>query len=170
MINSMRIIKIEAKIQVYDSPQELSLDDQALLDLAYLQTSKAYAPYSHFYVGAALKMHNGDTFTGNNQENAAYPMCLCGERVALCNAGNAYPNEVIEVLAIVVTNPEKNVLLPATPCGACRQVISEFETRANHPIRILLKGDSPMVYEVDSIDQLLPLGFNAEFLEKRSEG
>lgn len=164
----MRTIKIEAKIQVYDSPEEVSPEDQALLTLAYQQTKKAYAPYSNFYVGAALRMQNGETFTGNNQENAAYPMCLCGERVALFTAGNAFPNQAIEVLAIVVTNPQKNVLLPAAPCGACRQVISEFEARANHPIRILLKGDSPLIYEVDSIDQLLPLGFNAEFLEKRN--
>lgn len=143
---------------------ELAKSDRALLDLAYEQTGKSYAPYSGFYVGAALRMVDGDLFTGNNQENAAYPMCLCGERVALYTAGNAKPNMPIDTLAIVVTNKDQSVAYPAAPCGACRQVISEFEARGDHPIRLLLKADSDIVLEIKSVQDILPLGFNAEFL------
>lgn len=160
----MEEIDLKATIYRY-TLAELSARDQGLLALAHEQTGKSYAPYSGFYVGAALEMLGGEVFTGNNQENAAYPMCLCGERVALYSAGNALPNMPIDTLAIVVTNEAEDVAYPAAPCGACRQVISEFEARGDHPIRILLKADSDIVLEIKSVQDILPLGFNAEFLK-----
>lgn len=161
----MESINLQSTIFSY-SVKELSQQDQTLLDTARQQTAKSYAPYSGFYVGAALRMPDGEVFTGNNQENAAYPLCMCGERVALYSAGNARPNEKIDTLAIVVTNDKKDVAEPAAPCGACRQVISEFESRGGGPIRILLKADGPTVLEILSIGDILPLSFNAEFLEQ----
>lgn len=160
----MKKVKIEAAYNQYDGVEELSRADQALIRMAFEQTKKSYAPYSNFYVGAALRMFDGELFTGNNQENAAYPLCLCGERVALYAAGNARPNEAIDVVAIVVTNKDKDVHDVAAPCGACRQVMAEFESRCGQAIRILLKGDGPKVLEINSVKDILPLSFNAEFL------
>lgn len=160
--------KIELRSTIYKyHHSELNAADTALIATAHEQTLKSYAPYSGFYVGAALRMDTGEIFTGNNQENAAYPMCLCGERVALYSAGNARPNQPIETLAIVVTNDAKDVHEPAAPCGACRQVISEFESRCGTPIRLLLKADGDDVLEISSVQDILPLGFNAEFLRDR---
>lgn len=160
----MKPIHFEATYAEYESLSELSTADQDLVALAYEQTKKSYAPYSGFYVGAALRMPDGSTYTGNNQENAAYPMCLCGERVALYSAGNDRPNEPIDVIAIVVTNDQQDVDYPAAPCGACRQVLSEFESRCGQDIRILLKADGPKVIEIHSVKDILPFTFNAEFL------
>lgn len=160
----MKKIALQSTIFQYESIHELSEEDQSLIQLAFEQTGKSYAPYSNFYVGAALRMGDGEIFTGNNQENAAYPMCLCGERVALYNAGNARPGDEIDVIAIVVSNADADVLEPAAPCGACRQVLAEFESRCGQDIRILLKADGPTVLEIMTVKDILPLGFNAEFL------
>ena len=160
----MKEIALNSTIYHYDRVDQLSAEDQDLITLAFEQTKKSYAPYSNFYVGAALRMNDGELFTGNNQENAAYPMCLCGERVALYNAGNARPGDEIDVIAIVVSNADADVLEPAAPCGACRQVLAEFESRCGQDIRILLKADGPSILEIKTVKDILPLGFNAEFL------
>lgn len=149
----------------YASSSELSVSDQSLLTLAFEQLDKAYAPYSKFYVGAALELEDGKRFIGSNQENASYPLCMCAERVALYNAGSNEPNLAIRTIAIVARNETSKILEPIPPCGACRQVISEYENRHNSPIRILLQSEGSSVYEFSSIKALLPLGFNQEFLK-----
>ncbi|MCI4651223.1 cytidine deaminase [Phaeodactylibacter sp.] len=160
----MRHRKLETNIRIYDSADELSEADQTLLRAASQAMDLAYAPYSNFKVGAAVRLTNGTIVQGANQENAAYPMCLCAERVALGNASLNHPNEKLKTLAIRVRNEKKAIPEPAAPCGSCRQAISEMEDRQQQPIRILMQGDDAMVYEVESGQALLPLGFNRHFL------
>lgn len=160
----MRHRKLETNIRIYDSADELSEADQTLLKAAARAMDLAYAPYSNFKVGAAVRLADGAIVIGSNQENAAYPMCLCAERVALGNASLNHPTEKLQTLAIRVRNEKKAIPEPAAPCGSCRQAISEMEDRQQQPIRILMQGDDDLVYEVESGQALLPLGFNRHFL------
>ena len=144
--------------------QELNLLDKTLIDKAVAMTYVAYAPYSGFLVGAAAQLANGVVLGGCNQENASYPLCMCGERVALYNAAANYPTEAVVTLAIVARNPKKKLLQPVSPCGACRQVIAEYESRYGSDIRIILKGETDDIIEFDSIKELLPYGFNHTYL------
>ena len=135
------------------------MEDRELIRKAIAAREEAYAPYSHFHVGAALKLQNGVTFIGCNQENAAFPSGICAERSALFAAGAQYPDQPVVMLAIAARN-EEGVFTehPVSPCGPCRQVLIETETRFHHPVRILLYGQR-CVYVVDSIKQLMPLSF-----------
>lgn len=153
----MKQIDINISIQSYQL-NELSPQDQELVQAAIKATHNAYANYSRFYVGAALRLENGKIVIGANQENAAFPSGLCAERTAVFAAQANYPDSPIETLAIVARN-EKGVLPnPITPCGACRQVILEIEDRYKKPIKILLYG-TQKIYCVRSVKDLLPLSF-----------
>ena len=146
-------------------PEELTLEEQQLLQSAIEATERSYTPYSHFRVGAAVKLDNGIEITGSNQENAAYPSGaypsgLCAERTALFYAGARYPNASVRLLAIAARGTDGELTEePTGPCGGCRQVILESETRAGHPIRILLYGRK-YVYVIDGIRSLMPLSFS----------
>ena len=143
---------------------QLNRLDQALVDKAVAMTDTAYAPYSGFLVGAAVQLNNGVVLGGCNQENASYPLCMCGERVALYNAAANYPHQSVVSLAIVARNPRKKLTQPVSPCGACRQVIAEYESRYGSDIRIILKGETDDVIIFDTIKELLPYGFDGTFL------
>jgi cytidine deaminase len=144
--------------------QELPQDEQKLMHIATQQLTAAYAPYSNFKVGAAAMTIDGNYYSGCNQENASYPLCICGERVALYHAGTVQPTTPITKLAITIYNERKEITGIITPCGACRQVISEFEGRHDQKIKILLKSMEDTVYIFDSIDALLPFGFKSSSL------
>ena len=153
----MEQIDINISIESYQL-DELSPQDQELVQAAIKATHNAYANYSRFYVGAALRLENGKMVIGANQENAAFPSGLCAERTAVFAAQANYPDSPIETLAIAGRN-EKGVLPdPITPCGACRQVILEIEDRYKKPIKILLYG-TQKIYCVRSVKDLLPLSF-----------
>lgn len=153
----MEQIDINISIESYQL-DELSPQDQELVQAAIKATNNAYANYSRFYVGAALRLENGKMVIGANQENAAFPSGLCAERTAVFAAQANYPESPIETLAIAGRN-EKGVLPdPITPCGACRQVILEIEDRYKKPIKILLYG-TQKIYCVRSVKDLLPLSF-----------
>ena len=153
----MKQIDINISIESYQL-DELSPQDQELVQAAIKATNNAYANYSRFYVGAALRLENGKMVIGANQENAAFPSGLCAERTAVFAAQANYPDSPIETLAIAGRN-EKGVLPnPITPCGACRQVILEIEDRYKKPIKILLYG-TQKIYCVRSVKDLLPLSF-----------
>ena len=159
----MKIKTINHEYQVLGF-SELDKADKLLMDKATKQAKKAYAPYSKFYVGAAVLLENGKIITGSNQENASYPLCLCAERVALFAAHSQYPNIPIKCLAITAINPKNKITHPISPCGACRQVIRESEIRSNQNIKLILKGESDQVYKFDSIKALLPLSFDSSSL------
>lgn len=160
----MKKINIQTSIQVFESEAGLSQNDQNLLQLATDALEDAYAPYSHFSVGAALLLQNGKTTKGSNMENASYPMCLCAERAAIAAASSEYPNIPFQSIAITVRHADKVIQKPAAPCGACRQVLFEVENRYKHPIRIILRGQTGPVYIFESAKDLLPLSFDNSFL------
>ena len=139
--------------------EELSAEEQQLLQLAIQSTDNSYAPYSKFHVGAALLLENGVTLPGCNQENAAFPAGLCAERSAIFAAGAQYPNVAPKALAIAARDTTGELTEePVSPCGTCRQVIIETETRYERRLRILLYGKK-RVYVMDGISNLMPLSF-----------
>lgn len=138
---------------------ELTDIERQLIDVAKESTYNSYAPYSQFYVGAAILLKNGTIVPGCNQENVAFPSGLCAERSAIYAAGAQYPDQPVIMLAIAVRNCKGEFLEePTSPCGACRQVIIETETRFKQPVRILLYG-TKHTYIMDGIKQLMPLSF-----------
>ena len=145
--------------------KNLDYPDQELLKFASEAMDLSYSPYSNFKVGAAVRLDNGSIVLGANQENASYPLCICGERVALFNSSINYPDHIIQDLAIVAHNENLFIPKPVSPCGACRQVIIEYELRQNSDIRLLLKGDGNEVYEFLSGKKLLPFGFDNSYLK-----
>lgn len=147
----------------YAEADELPAEDQALLRSAHDAAMAAYAPYSNFFVGAALRMRDGRTVLGNNQENASFPAGTCAERTALHAAMSADPRGVADTMAIVV--PSITGERPVTPCGICRQALLEQEARQRGtPLRLLMAVPNGPVYEVRSASLLLPLSFDASFL------
>ncbi len=158
-IQSMKEVELKTVIQECQM-DELSAEDRQLVEQAIEATRRSYAPYSHFHVGAAVRLENGEIVIGCNQENAAYPSGLCAERTALFAAGALYPDVPVRVLAVAARGTDGEMTEePTGPCGSCRQVIIESETRAKHPIRILLYGRR-CVYIIDGIRQLMPLTFS----------
>ncbi len=155
----MKELELKSVIQACQM-EELSAEEQHLVNLAIEATSRSYAPYSHFHVGAAVRLENGEEIIGCNQENAAYPSGLCAERTALFSAGAQYPDVPVRMLAIAARGTDGELQYePVGPCGSCRQVIIESETRAKNPIRILLYGRK-CIYVIDGIRQLMPLTFS----------
>lgn len=151
-------------LEIYEHENELSASDQQLLAKASEQVAHAYAPYSHFKVGAALLLANGEIITGNNVENAAYPMCLCAEQTAMGAAASRYPDVPVVALAVTVHNESKLIDTPAGPCGACRQIISEAEDRHQQKVSIIMRGESGPIYKLQSAKDLLPISFSGVFL------
>ena len=137
---------------------ELTVADRELIEQAMKATDNAYAEYSHFYVGAALRLADGRIVIGANQENAAFPSGLCAERTAVFSAQANFPDQSIDALALVARNDNGLIDNPVTPCGACRQVLLGVEERYGLPMRILMYGKSG-VYSVGSAKDLLPLSF-----------
>jgi cytidine deaminase len=162
----MEILRIEAQIDVIDQINELSPTEQNLLEKAQEAMLRAYAPYSQFRVGAAVLLSNGHIVQGNNQENGAYPSGLCAERVAMFMASATYPNIPVVAIAITASSDVISVDHPISPCGACRQVLLEYQLNQENPIHLLMKGQTGKTYRLQGLTQLLPLYFNEEGLKK----
>lgn len=160
----MKELIINTTIQVYTNEIELDQKDTELVLAARNGLANSYSPYSNFKVSAALHLENGQTITGANQENAAYPLCLCAERVALSAASSQHPGVIIKTIAVTAKNLKGNLDAPVSPCGSCRQVIVEWEYRQQADIKIILQGQSGEVYVFNSAKALLPLSFNPEVL------
>ena len=137
---------------------ELAEADRKLLEAAIEATDTAYAPYSNFHVGAALRLADGMVVKGSNQENIAYPSGLCAERTALFAAGAQHPGKAIESIAIVGRNP-KGALTGASPCGACRQVMAEVETRQGKKLRVICYFSDDKILIFEGVECLLPFIF-----------
>ena len=159
----MKELTITTIIHVFQY-EELSETDRSLMNAAMEATSRSYAPYSKFSVGAAALLSNGTIVTGSNQENAAYPSGLCAERTTLFYANSQYPDQPVSTLAVAARTEKDFIDMPIPPCGACRQVILETEKRYGQPIRILLYGKK-CIYEIKNIGDLLPLSFDASAME-----
>ena len=159
----MKEINLTTKISVY-LLEECTETEKKLIEAAKQATKNAYARYSNFKVGAALLLENGEVITGNNQENAAYPSGTCAERTAVFFANANYPDQTIIARAVAAHHNGGFTKDVVTPCGACRQVLLEAETRYKAPIKILMYSDDG-IYVVNSIKSLLPLSFGDEMLK-----
>jgi cytidine deaminase len=160
----MKESKFEFNYKVYDSIDELPEDQQWLLNEAREVTEQAYAPYSHFQVGAVARLANGEIVAGTNQENASFPVGLCAERVLLASISSLFPKVPIETVAISYKGEGHASDHPISPCGICRQSLQEFESRVSHPVQLVLGGLTGPVYVIDSASRLLPLAFTSEEL------
>ncbi len=160
----MKDIIISSQFSVFESLQELPDDIQNLMTQAVEVRKKAYAPYSHFRVGAAILLDNGKIVLGSNQENAAYPSGLCAERVAVFQAGAIYPDAKILKIVISATSDTNQTTTPIPPCGSCRQSIAEYEIKQEAPIELFFMGEIGVVYKSASLKNLLPLMFHKNFL------
>ena len=165
MKSKAKTLTITTNLTVYKSMEDLPKEDFELLKLAKKAVKSAYAPYSQFFVGAAILLENGKISIGNNQENAAYPSGLCAERVAIFHASAKFPNIPIKKIAVSVASKTQIINEPVSPCGGCRQVISEYEMKYDSPISIIMSGETGQIYVSDSIENLLPIMFNKKHLK-----
>ena len=141
------------------SYDELTPEELELVDTAREATHRAYAPYSHFYVGAAIRLDNGVIVPGSNQENAAFPSGTCAERSACYYAGARYPEAGFRAIAVTARGADGNELdEPASPCGACRQALVEYEHLAGHDVPVYMAAKNK-IYKLDSVSALLPFTF-----------
>ncbi len=147
------------QFEEYNDTAGLNEEDAALLSTARNVTADAYAPYSHFHVGAAARLENGTIVTGTNQENASYPVGICAERVLLSVVASQHKNTPIDTIAVSYNHVGGESAHPVAPCGMCRQSLVEFETRMGRPIRLILSGQHGKVLIVKEANQLLPLAF-----------
>ena len=160
----MKPIQVPFQIIEIEDLEELSPEEQKLIEHSRKMTNNAYAPYSRFFVGAAILLENGEIIMGSNQENAAYPSGLCAERVAIFSASANYPGVKIKAIAVSARSDKHLVDYPVSPCGACRQVLVEYEFNQKESIKLLLSGISGKVYLIDKVRDLLPFSFTAEDL------
>ena len=136
----------------------LSEADLKLIEAAKQAALTAYAPYSQFHVGAAVLLSDGRIVKGSNQENKAYGSCVCAERVALLYATANYATTPPVSIAICAMQNNTYMAHPVTPCGECRQVLMEMQTRFQTPIRVVMYGTEHSLVATDA-SLLLPASF-----------
>lgn len=145
----------------YSSIDELDTNTKVLISTSVKIAAKAYVPYSKFHVGACVQLDDGKIISGNNQENASYPVGICAERTLLSYVHANYPEQKKKILVISVLDTNKDV----SPCGLCRQTILEYENLQNYPIKIILHNfNTETTLIIPSASNLLPLHFNSEML------
>ena len=160
----IRTINIPFSYTEYEKQEELDFLDMELITVARDTALNAYAPYSKFRVGAAIRLDNGIIVRGTNVENAAFPSGICAERSAISNSVSNHPDAKPVALAIAALTEDGLTEYPVPPCGNCRQVIAEEESRIGNKIKIILSGKSKTII-MDGIGNLLPLQFNKENLK-----
>ena len=145
---------------------ELSEQEQQLVANAKSSLKTAYAPYSGFLVGASVLLENGEIINGSNQENVAYPSGLCAERVALFYAGAKHPDVKVKTIAVSVLSKNFEVTDVISPCGACRQVMAEYEEKQEEAIKVILHSPNDDVLIANRVEDLLPFMFKSPLLKK----
>lgn len=150
----------------FDKPDDLNSDDRELVFAARDAALNAYAPYSRFMVGAAVRLESGVIVKGANVENAAFPSGICAERSALSNSVSNHHDDKPVAIAIAAITEDGLTDEPVPPCGNCRQVISEEELRNGRQIRIILSGKK-RIQVIESCSHLLPLQFTKNNLNVR---
>ena len=139
---------------------ELSGEDRQLVEAAVGAMRNAYSPYSNFKVGAAVRLSDGSIVIGSNQENAAYPSGLCAERTAMFAASAQHPELDIRSLAVAGGLDGQLEEVPASPCGACRQVMAQYQRKAGAPLSVLITG-ADKVWKFARVDDILPFIFES---------
>lgn len=150
-----KILQIRYQECVYEDLQE---KDRELLDAATDALKGSYAPYSNFNVGAAVRLSNDIMVKGSNQENSAYPSGLCAERTAMFSAASRYPGEQIVAIALIAAQHGVLQGAPTYPCGACRQVMAQYQIRSGKPMRIIV-GSSDKIQIFTGVESILPFIF-----------
>ena len=152
--------EIKIAYQEYDSTAQLNPSDRELAEAAIEATAGSYAPYSKFTVGAAVRLDSGLIIKGSNQENAVYPSGICAERTAMFYASATYPENAITSIAIAAGQDGVLCDIPVSPCGACRQVMAQYQLKGGQHMSILLVGGS-RIWKFEKVDDLLPLIFDS---------
>ena len=152
--------EIKIKYLEYGSIEEMNPEDRELAAEALKAMSGAYAPYSHFHVGAAVRMSNGQIVRGANQENAAFPSGLCAERTAMFSASARYPDKDMQSIAIAGGVMGRLARDPVTPCGACRQVMAQYQAKSGKPMSVIMMS-ADKIWKFDKVDDILPLIFDS---------
>lgn len=150
---------------IVDHLEDLDAESKYLTHKAKDAATHAYAPYSKFLVGAAVLLEDGNIVTGTNQENAAYPSGMCAERVALYAVASQHPEKKILKISVVAKRKGGKEILPATPCGPCRQVMLEFEQRQEKAIEVVMQNQEHRWVKAPSAESLLPFCFSKVSLE-----
>jgi len=162
----MNIQHVALRYEVHENLLELNSKEIELLKKAAEAAENAYSPYSQFSVGAALLLDNDEVILGNNQENGAYPSGLCAERVAFFWKGANRKESIVRMVAIRAHSAVIATSHPITPCGACRQVMLEYELNQGEEIILLMQGSAGIIYKMTGIKNMLPLYFNEAGLKK----
>ena len=144
----------------FDRVEEMDEPDRLLIEKAIEAQAGSYSPYSHFSVGAALRLEDGSIIKGSNQENNAYPAGLCAERTAMFAAGANFPDKAFDTIAIVASHHGQMCEDPATPCGECRQVMAEYQNKNRKPFKVILVG-SKKILKFEKVDDILPFIFDS---------
>ena len=152
--------EIKIAYQECNSLDQLDSQDRKLADAAIAAIATSYAPYSNFNVGAAVQLEDGEIIQGSNQENAAYPSGICAERTALFYAGASRPDKSVVKIAIAAGQNGVICESPVTPCGACRQVMAQYQLKGGQPIEILLIGTAK-IWKFAKVEDLLPFTFDS---------
>ncbi len=161
----MKKKQFEFSFDIYNSIDELNLEDSMLLRKAQKATEYSYAPYSKFRVGAVAKLSDGKIVSGANQENASFPAGICAERVLLSSVSSLHSDAHIQTIAISYKNENGKSNHPVSPCGICRQSLQEYEQRMKHPVRLILGGMEGEIYILPNAAILLPLAFTSDELK-----
>jgi len=161
----MKQTSLNIPVQIFPDFKSLEPADAILLEAARQATENAYAPYSKFRVGAAVRLTNGQILTGSNQENASFPAGLCAERVTLSAASATFPGIAITDLALTYINESGTGNRPISPCGICRQTLAEYEQRFGRSMRLILGGISGEIFILNRATDLLPFAFSSQELK-----
>jgi cytidine deaminase len=155
------VIKKEINIAFEDfgGIEELNSEDQMLCKEAVKALENSHSPYSNFKVGVAVRLASGKIVYGSNQENVAYPSGLCAERVALFAIGANYPDDNIVSIAITASTDQFKLVKPTTPCGACLQVMAEYEMKQEQHFEVLLYCIGGDIWKTKGVNSFLPFMF-----------
>lgn len=156
----MKIKSLQTDLIIIEGQENLDKNQLALVQAAQAALPASYAPYSKFNVGAALQFEDGTIIKGANFENASYPLCLCAERSAIAAARSVNHESVIIAMAVTARNAQGELDFTVTPCGACRQVLTEVEQLQGRPIKMILNGQKDTYWVLESASALLPLAFD----------
>lgn len=135
-------------------------EDREVAQAAIRACANSYAPYSKFNVGAAVMLEDGEIIMGSNQENAAYPSGQCAERTAMFYANASRPDKAMTKIAVAASQNGKLCDSPATPCGACRQVMAQYQTKGGRNMEVLLVG-ARKIWKFSKVDDILPFIFDS---------
>lgn len=158
--------EINISFEVFNNKESLNLTARNLYEEAKKAREKSYALYSEFSVGCAILLENGEIIHGNNQENAAYPSGLCAERTAIFWTSANYPNEKIKAIFIVGAPDHSTDTKPIPPCGACRQVLLEYENKQHADIELYFAAPNSEIFHLKNVKDLLPFSFDSSYFTK----